>query len=103
MNKPTMYIVFGMGLLIIVLFLYIIFSKPVVKIIPFDDKPYRDSINYYRNANNKLHTVNDSLARSNDSLDNIEQTIITRYNAKIIYLNGATTAELDEYISSNLN
>jgi hypothetical protein len=103
MNKAGMYLVGGMGLLIIVLFLIIIFRAPVDKIIPFNDKPYKDTINLLRKDISSIHIENDSLYKSNDSIKNSKSVIINQLHEKIIYLSGATTQQLDDYISSNIN
>ena len=100
MNKTAWYLIGGMALTIIILSLVLIYRAPVTVIQPFNDKPYKDSINYYRKDNAKLHTYNDSITHAYDSVSVLKQTNTIRYYAKLVYLHGATTDELDQYILS---
>jgi hypothetical protein len=101
MNKLAWYLVGIMAGTIIILSLILIYREPSTTIQPFNDKSFKDSINYLIKDNSKLHSYNDSIARAFDSVSILKQTVSIRYNDKIIFLDGASTDELDSYIRSN--
>ncbi len=103
MNKIAWYLIAGMALTIIILSLVLIYRKPVSTIEPFNDKPFKDSINYLLKDNTKIHAYNDSITHAFDSVTSLENSTTKRYYEKIVYLRGATTDELDQYILSVTN
>lgn len=100
MNKIAWYLIGAMALTIIILSLVIIYKQPVNTILPFNDKPYKDSINFLKKENITLHFYNDSIDHAYDSVTSLEQSTTIRYYEKVIFLKGASTEELDVYIRS---
>lgn len=101
MNKTAWYLIGGMALTIIILSLVLIYREPVTTIQPFNDKPFKDSINYLLKDNTKLHSYNDSITHAYDSVSVLKQTVSIRYYEKLVFLDGASTDELDSYIRIN--
>lgn len=101
MNKTAGYLIGVLGLTIIILSIVLIYRKPINNITPFNEKGYKDSINFLNKQNKNLHIFNDSLTHAYDSISVLKQTVITKYHDKILFINDATTDELDKYIRSN--
>lgn len=101
MTKTAWYLIGFMGLIIIILSIVIIFRKPVDTITPFNDKPFQDSIIFLLKDNENLHNYNDSLTHIYDSVTSLERSTTIRYYEKLIFLKGASTDDLDNYIRHN--
>src|ERR1035437_9773953 len=73
-------------------------NTPIIK---FDETPYKNAIDQYESKILILNYKNLRLSQQNDSLENLKQKVKTVYYDKIIYLSGASTDQLENYIRSN--
>ena len=101
MNRKSLQLIGVSILLNVLLIVYLVYNHETNPIHPFNEKGFKDSINYLNKQNLKLHSYNDSLYHIYDSVRILKQTVIDHYHEKITFLDGASTDNLDQYIRAN--